>query len=181
MFPFCVQSQKEKSCSINILTHPPRQNVTLSRLKTWPASTGVARHITTLYFDDLDNENPTMAGDFWIDLDRQDLTQAIAETNILLNHLEKLGVDLACCDFFASGGKGFHIRIPAEMMGATPCPELGDIYGNLALRLAHPTLGVDLGIDLALYGKKHLLRCENMRRPDGRLQGAGFGRGNQAR
>ena len=121
---------------------------------------------------------PIRYGSLFLDIDcKSDPVRSIKFARRFL--LERLhgffGVNLSSLKFWISGGKGCHIEIPAEIMGCEnghPC--LPSIYKEMVKFLIRIFREKDLGnlIDLQMYstGKGRLLRCENIKRPNGRYK-----------
>lgn len=133
-----------------------------------------AFHITTLAVSDPAPENwdnVKYRGDWWFDVDEPNLEKAITSLHGLMDALEKLDVNLEHLRYFASGSKGFHVRVPATLFdGDKEQKNLPKIYERMALRLVFDYRVT--GIDMNLYNGKtgHLLRVENKQRPDGRFK-----------
>ena len=133
-----------------------------------------AFHITPLAVSELapENwENVKYRGDWWFDVDEPNLEKAITSLHGLMDALEKLDVNLEHLRYFASGSKGFHVRVPASLFdGDREQKHLPKIYKQMALRLVfdHQVKGLDMN----LYNGKtgHLLRVENKPRPDGKFK-----------
>jgi hypothetical protein len=105
--------------------------------------------------------NSSYKGDFYVDIDKPDIAEAV-ESAIRFN--QKL-VDLGVTGYtvFLSGKKGFHFIVPAACFGASrPIKHLPLIYKEMAFDLY-----VD-GVDMAVYneGRPRLLRTPNVKRPD---------------
>lgn len=123
--------------------------------------------------DDLSYEdklNLTYEGPMYFDWDSQDAALIIEKVNQFLDHLEKLGVNLACCRLYATGGRGYHLEIPMDVFmdkvktgGVKGLPV---IYKEVALELAVETL------DLKIYssGKGRMWRQPNVERENGRYK-----------
>lgn len=125
-----------------------------------------AMFLTTLATTSPD-EDGIRRGDFWIDLDSEDPALAIEEALWIIMHLEMLGVTVSQVHAFMSGGKGVHLRVPAEILGAVPGPSLHLEYKALAARIA---ADLDLAtLDMSLYAGSHgkMLRISNVKRRNG--------------
>lgn len=133
-----------------------------------------AFHITTLAVSELAPENweeVKYRGDWWFDIDHPNLTDAITSLHKLMDVLASLDVNLEHLRYYASGSKGFHIRVPASLFDCDKEQKhLPKIYKQMALRLVF-NHGIT-GIDMNLYNGKtgHLLRVENKPRPDGKFK-----------
>jgi hypothetical protein len=127
-----------------------------------------ACHIATAIIHENEQGHIRYEGDLWLDVDKY-IESAIAATQAIAKLLEAdFRVNLNQCELFASGGKGFHIRIPAKLLSAPPLAELPKVYKKLAAKIDE-LVGGDSGIDFQLYnmGKGKLIRVENKQRLDG--------------
>lgn len=117
---------------------------------------------------------PNRKGDFPVDTDCKDDPERARDDlrKLCLVHLTKLyGIDPYAIRFFASGSKGFHAEIPAELFGA----EAGDpllplIFKRIACDWA---ARFDLNtFDTSLYcmGKGKMWRIPNVKRSNGRYK-----------
>lgn len=118
-------------------------------------------------------------GDLWFDIDHKPnpsepnlhLIKAIEDTQNLIKYLRDNDVDTASCEVFASGSKGFHIKIPAQLFGATAyyktLPKIHKYMAQVIEEEAELN-----GVDLQLYsmGKGKLLRVENKLRSNGKYK-----------
>lgn len=123
-------------------------------------------------------------GDLWFDIDhkpegstpspddyRRAIHEAILDTRKLLSYFDSIHLDTQCCLLFASGGKGFHLCVPASLFDATSAvkslPRLHKFMAQMIQHRAETT-----GIDMATYseGKGHLLRVENKQRANGKYK-----------
>lgn len=98
-----------------------------------------------LYFD-LDGDMDTQEG---FDLLKKDV-------NMVITYFKSIGVKEEEIDLYFSGSKGFHVIIPAEVLGITPSMNLNQIYKAWAIYL-YNTYNVK-SIDLKIYDKRRLLR-----------------------
>lgn len=141
-----------------------------------------------------DKPEPMRYGDLWLDIDCKEapflaIVGARDFVKGLLNQYD--GFDPALLEYYMSGSKGVHIRIPAEVFGGEnghPC--LPKLHLKMLERIfQHSPIGRNLGllalgkpvpddfrrktvgdlVDTSLYcmGKGKLLRAPNIRRPDG--------------
>ena len=124
---------------------------------------------------------PCRYGDLYFDIDCKDnFEQAVYDTTILIDYFASCGVSLDSLDLYASGGKGFHLRVPAIVLGAENgaihLPEhykklvikiKKEIYSTRMQYISGPTLNKT--IDMAMYcmGRGRLLRVENIKRENG--------------
>ncbi len=116
-------------------------------------------------------------GDFWVDIDHsyetpeqrdQTIQLAIDDVNRMLDYLQEIKVDLNHCSYYASGSKGFHVRIPGKIIGgANSYKALPRVHKLIAENIKEQA-GIE-GMDLSLYstGKGKLLRVANKQRANG--------------
>lgn len=104
-------------------------------------------------------------GDFWGDIDGT-VTESILAIQRIKKALETLAVDINTVELFATGGRGFHFRIPMKLFGGIPYPVLPKIHKYVAKQLDDLA---DVNLDKKLYnmGKTHPLRVENKQRSNG--------------
>lgn len=118
-------------------------------------------------------------GDLWFDIDHkpksdhpdEHLVKAITDTKNLVQYLQNIDVDIETCSLYASGSKGFHLRIPAQTYGASlSYKNLPKIHKYMAQVIAE--VAELEGVDLQLYamGKGKLLRVENKPRSNGKFK-----------
>lgn len=121
------------------------------------------------------NGNPSIAGYpgpchssiAFFDLDREDLSVAIADCQTLLRHLiDTMGFTLAQCQVWFSGRKGFHVGIPTSPWGLEPSSDF-----NLKIKAIYLHIAKEAGvtIDPALYDKVRLLRLPFSKHPKSQL------------
>lgn len=107
----------------------------------------------------------TYAGPLYIDIDSDDIPEAIDALQQLLQKLEASGLNLEAARLFATGSKGFHLEIPQACFMREPAPveALPRIYRAMALAVY-----VDC-IDLRVYssGRGRLWRVPNLERSNG--------------
>jgi hypothetical protein len=107
------------------------------------------------------------AGPFYLDLDcdmeRGGITVAIRNANTTLDGLAAWGVDLGAVRLFLTGGRGFHIEVPAAIFGGNAAPILPAIYRSMAKALA--TESTDFRVYSARKGR--MWRVPNVRRANG--------------
>lgn len=108
------------------------------------------------------------SGPWYLDIDACDIEEAIDALHKLLGKLEATGLNLECVRLFASGGKGFHLEIPAACFMAEPGPMTGlpRIYKSMAMEVF-----VDC-VDLRVYscGRGRLWRVPNVLRDNGKFK-----------
>lgn len=107
----------------------------------------------------------TFAGPLYVDVDCCNIGEAIQAFRAVLTKLEALGLDLDAVRLFASGGKGFHLEIPAACFMTSPGPVQGlpRIFKEMALGVYAD------GLDLRVYsgGRGRLWRVPNVQRENG--------------
>ncbi len=92
-------------------------------------------------------------GSMYFDFDAESVGTTIPEFQKLLETLEEKGVPMGCLRLFATGGRGFHIEVPQEVM-MSKVPKDGIIglpyiYREMAMEMAVDTM------DLRIYtGRK---------------------------
>ena len=107
------------------------------------------------------------SGDYYADFDSETLESAIVAIRAFLDKLRDHDVNLDQCRVYATGGRGFHLFVPAGcFMRTAPdggVPMLPAIYKAMATELY-----VD-DLDLRVYTAKRgrMLRCANVRRENG--------------
>lgn len=125
---------------------------------------------TTWRAPDPDNpdKNLHLAGGVWIDIDAPDIAMAVVALGKTVGKLLGLGIPLECCSLFASGGKGFHIFIPLDLLqpgtaGIQTARHFPRICWEFIMEMV-----VD-GMDMSLYsgGKGHLIRQVAVQRENG--------------
>ena len=132
-------------------------------------NTGV---FTTAYmYDNKDQSEANLLGDFYIDLDyelqnaddkekafnvvRQDAMSVARYLKILL------GIEPEEIYFYFSGSKGIHIIVPHEILGIKPDKNLHRYYKMLAEDINKYTSGET--VDLKIYDNRRLFRLPNSR------------------
>lgn len=91
--------------------------------------------------------------DFVMDIDRDTFEEALSDLHRLIEPLENQHVPH---QVYFSGSKGFHVIIPAQVLGARPAADLNHVqYRKLAALMTEMT-GVVL--DPAIYSRARLLR-----------------------
>lgn len=92
-----------------------------------------------------------------IDIDSSDLGEAHDAARSVLNQLlHRYEVNLAEVPCFFSGAKGFHILLPAEMLGLEPATDM-----PVALKRMVPALFDGVRIDTTIYDAVRLFRLTN--------------------
>jgi len=123
-----------------------------------------------------DPDNPTLmlhlADGLWIDLDAQDITDAVKALKTTANKMQALKIPLQCCSLFASGGKGFHIFIPLALIQPRGAQGVDiatvRIFPRLCKDFVFDGLITD-STDMSLYCERtgHLIRNANVQRNNG--------------
>lgn len=119
-------------------------------------------------------------GDLWFDIDHKPgegedpkhaIHDAITDVRRLLSYYEALGGDPKHLLIYASGGKGFHVCVPASLFnGGQSVKMLPKIYKYMAKIIAERAAIV--GMDMSMYavGKGKMLRVENKPRSNGKFK-----------
>jgi hypothetical protein len=131
-----------------------------------------------------DSSDVRYQGDLWFDIDHKPsganptqadydaaINAAITDVKKLLDYFISVGLLPKFCRLFASGGKGFHVCVPATVFRATaPTKFLPLIHKHMA-RLIQQRAET-AGIDMATYntGRGKMLRVENKPRANGRFK-----------
>jgi hypothetical protein len=132
-----------------------------------------AHFVTVLSLDqDVDKSDPdakiNYKGPMYFDIDSSDENDSLSDCRKLLLALYKqYGVNLNDCAIYCSGGKGFHVLVPAKVFSTGKCqPYLPQMYKTMALEfnLEHVDLGIYSG------GKGRCFRIENVKRDTGRYK-----------
>lgn len=96
------------------------------------------------------------ADELIFDIDNGDLNTALESTRSLMARLrDTYGVSADQVSIWFSGKKGFHVGIPAELIGWEPATDIHVIAKTMAKEIAG-----DIPIDLKIYDKTRLLRME---------------------
>lgn len=109
-------------------------------------------------------------GPLYFDFDSDDISTVIPPFKRFLAKLLKLGMTAQDMEIFATGGKGFHITVPMEVLhqGSTSAgfKYLPLVYRELAERLYVDTL------DTRIYSMKRgrMFRVANVKRPNGKYK-----------
>lgn len=97
---------------------------------------------------------PAYADALWFDIDCVDLNEALQNTRALVLRMKEFyGVDHEQLSVYFSGMKGFHLGLPAELIGWEP----SDVLHQISKAMAKAIAG-DIKIDTAIYSKVSLLR-----------------------
>jgi len=129
--------------------------------------------------DAVEPETIRYKGDLWFDIDHKALDEkeeskndaldkSILDLQRLISFLELKGVnpdDLRC---FASGSKGFHVRVSSSLFGHTTAKRyLPKIHKYMANQIAEESNMEGVDAQLYLSGRGSLLRTENLKRSNG--------------
>jgi hypothetical protein len=132
-----------------------------------------AHYITILSVDqDIDRADPDIKvnyrGPLYFDIDSLDEGESLIDCRrLLLNLYKQYGVNLNNLIIHCSGGKGFHVLVPAKIFSTGKAqPYLPQMYRTMALEfnLEHVDLGIYSG------GKGRQFRIENIKRDTGRYK-----------
>lgn len=132
-----------------------------------------AHFVTVLSLDqDVDKADPdakiNYKGPLYFDIDSADENDSLSDCRKLLLALYKqYGVNLNDLAIHCSGGKGFHVLVPAKVFSTGKAqPYLPQMYKTMALdfNLEHVDLGIYSG------GKGRCFRIENVKRDTGRFK-----------
>ena len=151
--------------------HSKRQMVDESRAEV--ARKTSAYHMTALSVQAHDDNwtDAEYKGDLWFDVDHKVIAEAIASAHRLVDGLVDLGVDPHHLRYFASGRKGFHVRVPAQIFRPNEhgLKGLNRMYRMMAQNLESLC---NVALDMKPYDGRTggFLRVENKPRPDGRYK-----------
>lgn len=135
-------------------------------------------YTTAYYYSNKEIDKAELYGDFYLDFDDNDLTQAYKAEEVFDRIREDALRSLAMLDalfhvspgeveIYFSGKKGLHLIIPAGTLGITPNAKLNEIYKLLAMDCKkyskHNT------IDTQIYDRKRLLRLPGSQHNDTNL------------
>jgi hypothetical protein len=141
--------------------------------------TSSAYHISTHFLSDVKNGDKEhdaaikYRGDLWLDIDFTEvkcgttvvaIEKAIEDARNIQKYLLVSGVNLETCELFASGGKGFHIRIPLKIMSGVPLTNLPLVHKEMAKKVAIRTGAEGLDFQMYCLGKGKLIRVEGKQR-----------------
>ena len=107
------------------------------------------------------------SGDYYADFDSETLESAIVAIRAFLDKLRDHDVNLDQCRVYATGGRGFHLFVPAGCFMRT-APDGGVAMLPAIYKAMATELYVD-DLDLRVYTAKRgrMLRCANVRRENG--------------
>ena len=117
---------------------------------------------TTFRYNIEKQDEAMLYGDFYLDFDsdnfesvRKDALKSISYFKIVFN-LPDIENHIK---IYFSGNKGFHVIVPAVVLGIKPCKNLNEVFKTLAIAISnhvdHDT------IDLKIYDNKRLFRIPN--------------------
>lgn len=120
-----------------------------------------------LYSDDIRSvgiENVKLYAPFYLDMDAKfnnqvDLERIRPMVIRAILFFIQLGLDENDIQIYFSGSKGFHILIPAKVLGIEPSKDLNAIYKAWAIHL-YKSYKINI-IDLKIYDKRRLFRIPN--------------------
>jgi len=115
--------------------------------------------------DTIDSETKVnYRGPLYFDIDSKDESQSLSDCRKLLLSLYKdYGVNLSQITVHCTGGKGFHILVPAKIFSTGKAHQyLPLVYGNMAVTFSLEHM------DYSIYsmGKGRMWRIENLKRTD---------------
>lgn len=116
------------------------------------------------YFENKDTDNCKLYAPFYLDLDgdihsKNGYDELKHDVFGIMAYFNSLGLHNEDIQIWFSGSKGFHIIIPAVVLGIEPCKELNLIYKEWATYLKN-TIGIK-NIDTVIYDRKRLFRVES--------------------
>lgn len=109
-------------------------------------------------------------GDLYFDFDSEDIEEATTQFNKFLSKLTEIEIDLRQVELYASGGKGYHVVVPARIYIEKPHSAgykfLPQIFKEIAQELY-----VDC-LDMRVYSarKGRMFRTVNVLRPNGKYK-----------
>ena len=111
-----------------------------------------------------DLDNCKIYGDLYFDLDgdihsETGYKKLRSNVTILVSYFKSIGLNDDEIEIYFSGAKGFHILIPAKVLGIEPSTNLNQLYKSWAIYLKN-TYKVDT-IYIVIYDRKRLLRIKN--------------------
>lgn len=124
------------------------------------------------YYENNDYDNCIIAGDPYLDFDIDDIEinykKLTRSVKYCLNYIKNnMGVQPEELKIYFSGSKGFHVVIPAEIIGISPAKNLNEEFKNFAFGLAFLSCGrkteliPQCALDLKIYDRKRLFRVVN--------------------
>jgi uncharacterized protein (DUF927 family) len=129
------------------------------------------------YEPEKNRPEPVRYGSLFLDFDyKSDPAMSIKAAREFITLLwSDYGININSLRYWISGGKGCHIEIPAETFGGEAGhPYLPRIYQEMIkfILKVHKDSDLEKVLDLQMYnmGKGRLLRCENIKRPNGRYK-----------
>ena len=114
--------------------------------------------------EDTDDSKIRYQGPFYIDIDSQDIEEAISSAKTILEKIETERVPLESVEIYCSGKKGFHFYFHQKLFSnGRPVRGLPYIYKRMAIHFYVP------GLDSQVYsgGKGNLFRLPDVQREDG--------------
>ena len=116
------------------------------------------------FYESKDIDNCLLYGGFYLDLDG-DINTDNGYENLkmdvsgVVSFFKSIGLTDDEILIYFSGSKGFHIEIPANVLGIIPSKNLNLLFKNWALYF-HNMLGIK-NIDLKIYDRRRLFRISN--------------------
>ena len=103
-------------------------------------------------------------GDLYFDLDGNIHTEKgykklRSDVTIIVSYFKSIGLQDSEIEIYFSGAKGFHVLIPAKVLGIEPSTNLNQLYKSWAAYLKN-TYKVET-IDTVIYDRKRLFRIPN--------------------
>lgn len=123
-------------------------------------------------YEDENIDTCNIAGDLYLDFDAEDIktdwSKLVNEVKYVLNYLEiALGTPAEEFRTYFSGNKGFHIIVPAEIIGLKPTKDLNLRFKHFAEGMAFIRNGKNITktihdlLDLRIYDRRRLFRIPN--------------------
>lgn len=119
----------------------------------------------TIYkYDSMDQKEAQIIGDFYLDLDGEELSNTISDAISSIQYMYRnYGIPTNIPRIFFSGQKGIHIVVPAEVFGITPSRDINRVFRLMAedIRMIsrHQT------VDIKIYDNRRLFRLPNSKHP----------------
>lgn len=116
-------------------------------------------------YEDINNiDHCKIFGDLYFDLDGNIHTEKgykklRSDVTIIVSYFKSIGLQDSEIEIYFSGAKGFHILIPARVLGIEPSTNLNQLYKSWAAYLKN-TYKVET-IDTVIYDRKRLFRIPN--------------------
>jgi DNA-binding HxlR family transcriptional regulator len=117
---------------------------------------------TVFLYNNKDQNQSDLIGPLYVDLDGdiidgKSYDKVKQDALLAISYLEThLKVPKDYIRIYFSGNKGFHLIIPFNVFGITPCKDLNDKYKAIAIILKENT--INKSVDTRIYDKKRLIR-----------------------